>query len=86
MSGIYESKLPIEDWLKAFGKKLFATHIHDNFGQGDDHLAIGSGTIDFKPLTEFVKNNSPDIIFIIENKDEENVLKTLEVLRKGNFI
>ena len=80
-----EAKVPVTDWLDAFGEKLFAAHLHDNFGKDDDHLAIGSGNIDFNPLTEFVLKNQVETIFVVENKDEENVLKTLGVLRRGDF-
>jgi len=80
-----KSTLPIEGWLRAFRNKLFAAHIHDNNGDGDSHLAIGRGQIDFKPLVAFIKNEDLDTIFIVENHDEESVLDSLKVIRKGDF-
>ena len=36
--------------VKRFGKKLFTTHLQDNFGLNDDHQAPGFGYIDWKAL------------------------------------
>ncbi|MBU1628424.1 sugar phosphate isomerase/epimerase [bacterium] len=80
-----ESKLPIMDWLNAFGDKLFATHVHDNMGDGDSHLALGEGNIDFKPLIDFVERRNLQTVFIVENHDEESVLKSLRVIRSVEF-
>lgn len=41
-------KLDIPTALRLMGKRLLTTHLHDNFGQRDDHLPPGLGTIDWK--------------------------------------
>jgi sugar phosphate isomerase/epimerase len=41
---------PMAEWLEALGTKLFHLHLHDNHGQADEHLPLGEGTIDFRPL------------------------------------
>jgi sugar phosphate isomerase/epimerase len=79
------SELPIENWLNRFKEKLFASHIHDNYGKEDDHLALGAGNIDFKYLIEFVKKNGLSTTFIVENKDEENVMRSLQLIRGESF-
>ena len=33
------------DHIRAAGRFLFTTHVHDNHGQSDEHLGPGSGTI-----------------------------------------
>ena len=44
----------IEQWIpsliKRIGKKLFTTHLQDNFGMNDDHQAPGFGYIDWGKL------------------------------------
>jgi len=44
----------IEQWVpslvKRIGKKLFTTHLQDNFGLNDDHQAPGFGYIDWEKL------------------------------------
>ena len=48
LSGEEEQKLP--ELAKRIGKKLFTTHLQDNFGLNDDHQAPGFGYIDWKKL------------------------------------
>ena len=43
-----EQKLPA--LVKRIGKKLFTTHLQDNFGLNDDHQAPGFGYIDWEKL------------------------------------
>lgn len=45
-------KRPMEEWLEALGARLFHLHLHDNFGNADEHLPVGEGSIDFMPLKE----------------------------------
>lgn len=44
------SQTSIDHWFTAFGHHLIHLHIHDNFGQRDDHLPVGEGSIDFRGL------------------------------------
>lgn len=43
-------KRPMAEWLDAIGPRLFHLHLHDNHGGADEHLPVGDGIIDFKPL------------------------------------
>ncbi len=45
----------IEDLFKAFGDRVFATHIHDNDGSSDQHLPIYMGSIRWSEVAEFVR-------------------------------
>jgi sugar phosphate isomerase/epimerase len=53
-------------------------HLHDNNGKEDSHLAIGEGTIDFKPVMKAVQKNT--IIPVIEVATIEGVLKSIQSL------
>jgi len=79
------SHVPLLVWLEALKDKLFAAHIHDNFGLDDDHLALGWGAIDFKPFTDFIKKHDLENIFVVENHNAENALHSIEVIRSGKF-
>ena len=48
LSGEIEQQLPA--LVKRIGKKLFTTHLQDNFGLNDDHQAPGFGYIDWEKL------------------------------------
>lgn len=49
---VLSEKIPqtLPGLVKRIGKKLFTTHLHDNFGLNDDHQAPGFGYIDWETL------------------------------------
>ena len=44
---------PLSVWLNELGKYTGHLHVHDNFGQQDEHLPVGCGTF---PFAEFFQN------------------------------
>jgi len=53
-------------------------HLHDNGGHEDSHLALGEGTIDFKPVVQAIRHNN--VIPIIEVATFEGVVKSIRTL------
>jgi sugar phosphate isomerase/epimerase len=51
------------DCLSHYGKRLFAIHIDDNFGDDDTHLLPFDGTVNWNSMKEKLKN-SKDIKFL----------------------
>ncbi|MEJ2100077.1 MAG: sugar phosphate isomerase/epimerase [Desulfobacterales bacterium] len=43
------------DFIEKFGSRIGHLHISDNLGQRDDHLAVGSGVIDFSKIIGALK-------------------------------
>jgi sugar phosphate isomerase/epimerase len=39
---------PLSEWLDVLGDRIGQIHLHDNRGEWDDHLALGTGGIDFE--------------------------------------
>ncbi len=37
-------------FIKKFGRRIGHLHVSDNFGERDDHIPLGSGTIDFSKI------------------------------------
>lgn len=75
------SEVPCTDWLKTLAPAVRHLHIHDNCGEKDSHLALGSGTLplqELRALPEFKKQRS----FTIECSAPKDVLKTHEILRR----
>ncbi|MDA0525088.1 sugar phosphate isomerase/epimerase family protein [Methanococcoides alaskense] len=62
-----------------WGDSISHFHLHDNNGEIDDHFFIGGGNIDFPSFSGLL--NKSKAIKIIENKCEEDVLKSLEALK-----
>jgi sugar phosphate isomerase/epimerase len=56
--------IPPEALLKTYSDHLIGVHLHDAVGL-EDHLAPGTGTIDFKNLKPFIKKNT---LLVIELK------------------
>ncbi len=52
--------------LKRFGDRLKHVHLSDNKGRGDDHLAIGAGTIDWKRELKVLKTTGYDGTITLE--------------------
>jgi sugar phosphate isomerase/epimerase len=70
-------------WLDALGPFVGQLHLHDNSGENDDHLALGSGNIDFKFLFEYlVKSEITPSIVTLEPHREEDLGPSLEYLQK----
>jgi sugar phosphate isomerase/epimerase len=44
--------------LEEFKDRLISVHLHDNFGDGDDHLPPFYGNIDWEKLTDIVSKSS----------------------------
>ncbi|HDR72709.1 MAG TPA: sugar phosphate isomerase/epimerase [Methanoculleus sp.] len=56
-------------------------HLHDNNGNEDAHTAVGDGTIDFAPVMEAVRRNSPATP-VIEVATFEGAIRSIEALRR----
>ena len=47
-------RAPLAQWLAVLGRHIGQLHLHDNNGETDQHLALGRGAIDFKPLWQWL--------------------------------
>ncbi len=71
-----------QDWLPELSPWLGQLHLHDNSGDHDNHLAIGSGTFDFIGLFTFIKANALKPIITLEPHQEDGLWDSLESLDK----
>ena len=77
----------IEQWLpglaKRIGKKLFTTHLQDNFGLNDDHQAPGFGYIDWEKLVPAILATGYKGPFMMElTGDGVKARRTVPQMRK----
>lgn len=79
-------RLQMHDWLQHIEDKLFHLHLHDNHGRADEHLPVGSGTIDFAPLKALLERmeSCPSITFEAHNPD--HLKASLEQAKKRIFL
>ena len=66
--------------LEAMADRLTGFHLHDVCDQGKDHREIGTGTIDFSMLAEFIR---PEHILVLELSPS---LSAEQVMRSRDFI
>lgn len=45
----------IKDYIFTFKDRIEHMHIHDNSGEGDEHLPLGDGRIDFEQVAKWLK-------------------------------
>ncbi len=77
-------KSDLADWLDRLGPHLGQLHLHDNFGRQDDHLAIGTGTIEFYKLFKFLeKSTNPPPIITLEPHEEKYLWPSLKYLAQN---
>lgn len=74
----------LEDWFAALGPRLLHLHLHDNHGDGDDHLPVGEGTIDFGRLFALVALLPRSPSMTLEAHDEAALQRSL--LAVGPFL
>jgi len=60
------SRLSLERWWEALGDRVLAIHLHDNDGLSDDHLAPGTGIVDFRALVDLLRGRSPLPLMTLE--------------------
>ena len=70
-----------DDYVKKLGKYVNYIHVDDNHGLDDEHLGLGSGTIDIDFVVSVIKKLNPEVI-IAESPDINEAIKSREILKK----
>jgi len=77
------STASLNEWITSLEPYLGQLHLHDNFGDRDDHLALGTGRIDFPHLFERLgAMPRPQPIVTLEPHREEDLWPSLVYLEK----
>ncbi len=77
------SNTPLETWVGSLGSYIGQLHLHDNFGEKDDHLALGHGLIDFPAFFRALKKEmeTPPVVTLEPHREEE-LRPSLEFLER----
>lgn len=67
-------------------RSIGEVHLSDNLGDGDSHLALGRGNIDFAAFFETVDAMGIEPVYTIEAKDVMGVIGGMNYLRKIRMI
>jgi len=71
------SKTTLDKWLEVMWRHLKELHIHDNDGAFDSHLPVGSGTIDFDYLFNFLREKGVSPVLTLEPHTAEHMIETV---------
>ena len=75
-------RAPLQEWLQVLGGFSGQLHLHDNGGEKDDHLAMGQGRIDFRPLFAYLEaHRSQPPVVTMEVHRPEDIWPSLEYLQ-----
>ncbi|CAB1061740.1 hypothetical protein D1BOALGB6SA_6515 [Olavius sp. associated proteobacterium Delta 1] len=69
------------DWIKMLGTDLNHCHLHDNFGELDQHNPIGTGKEDWTKLINALRNHAPNALLVVESDSLEKNKIGLDKLR-----
>ncbi len=69
-----------------FLERTVNIHLHDNSGKGDEHLALGHGTIEFDEFFKKLKKLKYDGNLIIETLNDDDVIKSLKYMSRVGLI
>jgi sugar phosphate isomerase/epimerase len=78
------AKVGMEEWFAELGSYIAEVHIHDNFGEKDDHACIGEGNIDFVLFFRLLDDYAPLAARTIEAHSKEALERALVCI--GNYI
>ena len=73
---------PMSEWLDAMGPYLKEVHLHDNDGSSDAHDSIGSGTVPFEELFQYLRDQEMRPVVTLEPHEEATLWGSLETLVK----
>jgi sugar phosphate isomerase/epimerase len=74
------SRRPIEEWIAQLGEQLTYTHLHNNHGTTDVHLAFGDGVLDFPAVLDQLRALPTPPLFILELPNIESIEASLPYL------
>jgi sugar phosphate isomerase/epimerase len=73
-------EVPLAEWLDALGPYLKEVHLHDNDGLRDAHAPIGSGTVPFEELFQYLRDKEMKPLITLEPHEEATLWRSLESL------
>gem|GEM_PF-2432836 len=80
-------KINIGEWLEKYPVgSIKETHLADNAGDGDSHLALGEGNIDFSTFFKILETRADACVFVLEPRNISEAQKSLAFLRKSGLL
>ncbi len=75
------SPAPVTEWARALGPYVRHVHVHDNDGSGDQHLALGGGTIPAREVIGEILRQNPEVSWTVECSRKDQAEATVGTLK-----
>lgn len=80
---VYGSSIELEDWITELIDYIKHIHINDNDLEGDLHLPVGSGKINWKDFSKYYEKYFKKFSVLIETNEPDDQRKSLEFLKEN---
>lgn len=77
---------PLSAWVKELGPWIGHLHLHDNNADFDAHLPIGAGSVNFKPVFDFLAGRETAPVITLEPHRQEDFRSSIRYLDKYNIL
>ncbi len=75
------SKISSEEWIKTLGPFLAHCHLSDNFGELDEHSAVGAGRENWPALMTALRSHAPHAVLVAEADSLEKNRRSIAQLK-----
>ena len=79
------SQVSQEEWFNELGEYVTYIHLSDNMGRYDDHMALGSGVVDWVAVDRFWRQLGRETPITLEVGGIEGVRRSLDFLRRNDL-
>lgn len=79
------SRVPLEGWFDALGEYTGYLHLSDNMGVYDDHMTLGTGTVDWEKASKLSSALKKDTPVTLEISSPENIAASLDYLSENGY-
>lgn len=66
------------EWIKGLGDTIRYVHLHNNFGERDDHFGLDNGTIPIREVLDLLLTYCPGAVWTVETYEAEESLEWLD--------
>ncbi|MCR5826559.1 MAG: sugar phosphate isomerase/epimerase [Oscillospiraceae bacterium] len=81
------SRVPLAQWFDALGERIGYLHLSDNHGLYDEHLPLGSGTVDWAEADALYRQLGKDLPVTLKVGGIDGVKRSLRYLHeRGLFV
>ncbi len=79
------SRASLDEWFCALGDKVGCLHLSDNLGVYDDHMTLGSGTVDWEGASHLAEYLPAGMPVTLEVGGVESIEASVEFLKANGF-